>query len=87
VVPAPGRPAVALRFGLEVRLPALQPEQLALLERVVALHGHPQGERVVAPMTAATSPPPWPPVLEPSDPILPAEGAANEPPRRGRPAA
>jgi len=36
-LPLPGSPGAELRLALAVRLPELQPEQLMLLERVVAV--------------------------------------------------
>lgn len=45
-LPLPGSPGVELRLALAVRLPELQPEQLMLLERVLAvLAGAPAGQR------------------------------------------
>lgn len=45
-LPLPGSPGAELRLALAVRLPELQPEQLMLLERVVAvLAGAPAGQR------------------------------------------
>lgn len=45
-LPLPGSPGAELRLALAVRLPELQPEQLMLLERVVAvLAGAPAGGR------------------------------------------